>query len=78
MDYQLPTIFAPTLAQEIKKPFLNPPMGDMPITEKKVGTPLAHRKKHVSNINEKRTRAVFNCLELVALSSAYEKKSLHE
>ena len=26
-------IFAPTLAQEIKKGFLNPPIRDMPITE---------------------------------------------
>ena len=36
MDYQLAAtkkIFAPTLAQEIKNGFLNPPMGDMPITE---------------------------------------------
>ena len=35
MDYQLAVTktFAPTLAQEIKKWFLNPPMGDMPITE---------------------------------------------
>ena len=35
MYYQLEAtkIFAPTLAQEIKSGFLNPPMGDMPITE---------------------------------------------
>ena len=26
-------MFAPTLAQEIKKRFLNPPVYDMPITE---------------------------------------------
>ena len=28
-----PKIFAPTLAQEIKNQFLNPPMGNTPITE---------------------------------------------
>ena len=35
MDYQLAATkkIAPTLAQEIKKQFLNPPIGDMPITE---------------------------------------------
>ena len=35
MDYQLEAtkIFSPTLAQEIKKRFLNPSMGDLPITE---------------------------------------------
>ena len=37
MDYQLAAtiffFFAPTLAQEIKNGFLNPPIGNMPITE---------------------------------------------
>ena len=35
MDYQLEVTknFVPALAQELKKQVLNPPMGDMPITE---------------------------------------------
>ena len=46
-------------------------MGNMPITEEngQVTTSL--------NINEKRPRAVFNCLELFAPSSTNEKTSLH-
>ena len=33
MNWQLPKNFAPILAQEIKKQFLNPPMGNMPFTK---------------------------------------------
>ena len=32
------------------------------------------RNKHIKNINEKRPRAVFNCLELVVPLSTQEKK----
>ena len=41
-------------------------MGKMPIREEN------------GRINEKRPRAVFNCLELVAQSSTHEKTGLHE
>ena len=41
------------------------------------GSPLARRNKHVYNINEKRPRAVFNCLELAAPSSTHEKKQAY-
>ena len=39
-----------------------------------VGSPLARRNKHVQNINEKRPRAVFDCLELAAPSTTHKKK----
>ena len=39
-----------------------------------VESPLTRRNKQVENVNEKRPRAVFNCLELVAPLSIYEKK----
>ena len=49
MDYQLQTtkIVCANVGPRNKKRFLNPPMGDMPITEKMVGSPLARRNKHV-------------------------------
>ena len=56
--------FCANVGPRNKKRFLNPPMYNMTITEEN------------GRVNEKRPRAVFNCLKLVAPSSTHEKNKL--